>query len=182
RRTGRSPASGRGARGRARVRERARRPSPWPAAPSPRRRAARSRAGPRASRSAGTRGPCRAAPRRRRSRRARRCSDARARPPPAPAPGRVLAEEVRARIDLPPFDSSAMDGFAVRAADTPGRLTVVGHSAAGSPETRELGAGEAIVISTGAVVPAGADAVVPVERTTGDVEVERVVPGDTVRP
>src|SRR5438105_1892591 len=69
-----------------------------------------------------------------------------------------------------------------RAADTPGRLTVVGHSAAGSPETRELGAGEAIVISTGAVVPAGADAVVPVERTSGDVEVERVVVGDNVRP
>jgi molybdopterin molybdotransferase len=100
----------------------------------------------------------------------------------AQAAGRVLAEAAVARIDLPPFDSSAMDGFAVRAADTPGRLTVVGQSAAGSPAERELGAGEAIVISTGAVVPAGADAVVPVERTTGDVEVERVALGDNVRP
>src|SRR4051794_32377176 len=75
-----------------------------------------------------------------------------------------------------------MDGYAVRAADTPGRLEVVGHSAAGRPEARELGTGEAIVISTGAVVPAGADAVVPVERTTGDVEVEGVGVGDNVRP
>ena len=100
----------------------------------------------------------------------------------AQAAGRVLAEAAVARIDLPPFDSSAMDGFAVRAADTPGRLTVVGQSAAGSPADRELGAGEAIVVSTGAVVPAGADAVVPVERTTGDVEVERVALGDNVRP
>jgi len=102
--------------------------------------------------------------------------------PVARAAGRVLAEPVRARTDLPPFDSSAMDGFAVRAADTPGRLTVVGHAAAGSPEARELAAGEAIVISTGAVVPAGADAVVPVERTSGDVEVEHVGVGDNIRP
>jgi len=102
--------------------------------------------------------------------------------PVAQAAGRVLAESVVARTDLPPFDSSAMDGFAVRAADTPGRLTVVGQSAAGAPATRELAAGEAIAISTGAVVPAGADAVVPVERTSGDVEVERVVLGDNIRP
>ncbi|MFL5925809.1 MAG: gephyrin-like molybdotransferase Glp [Gaiellaceae bacterium] len=102
--------------------------------------------------------------------------------PVARAAGRILAEPAAAATDLPPFDSSAMDGFAVRAADTPGRLSVVGQSAAGIPAQRELGAGEAIVISTGAVVPAGADAVVPVERTTGDVEVERVVPGDNVRP
>jgi molybdopterin molybdotransferase len=102
--------------------------------------------------------------------------------PIAQAAGRVLAEPASARTDLPPFDSSAMDGFAVRAADTPGRLTVVGQSAAGSPAEREVGAGEAIVISTGAVVPGGADAVVPVERTSGDVEVERVAAGDNVRP
>jgi molybdopterin molybdotransferase len=100
----------------------------------------------------------------------------------AEAAGRVLAEDVAARTDLPPFASSAMDGYAVRAADTPGHLTVVGHSAAGSPESRTLRAGEAIVISTGAVVPDGADAVVPVERTTGEVEVERVGVGDNVRP
>ena len=98
------------------------------------------------------------------------------------AAGRVLAEPAVARTDLPPFDSSAMDGFAVRAADTPGRLTVVGQSAAGSPAGRELAAGEAIGISTGAVGPTGADSVVPVERTSGDVEVGRVAPGDNVRP
>jgi molybdopterin molybdotransferase len=98
------------------------------------------------------------------------------------AAGRVAAEQALARTDLPPFDSSAMDGFAVRAADTPGLLTVVGHSAAGKPELRELQAGEAIVISTGAVVPDGADAVVPVERTAGNVEVEAVTVGENVRP
>jgi len=102
--------------------------------------------------------------------------------PIARAAGRVVAELALAVTDLPPFDSSAMDGYAVRAADTPGHLTVVGHSAAGKPEARALGAGEAIVISTGAVVPDGADAVVPVERTSGDVEVEGVRPGDNIRP
>jgi molybdopterin molybdotransferase len=98
------------------------------------------------------------------------------------AAGRVAAADATAQTDLPPFDSSAMDGYAVRAEDTPGTLTVVGHAAAGKPELRELGAGEAIVISTGAVVPAGANAVVPVERTTGNVEVERVATGEHVRP
>jgi molybdopterin molybdotransferase len=102
--------------------------------------------------------------------------------PVAHAAGRVVAERALAVADLPPFDSSAMDGYAVRAADTPGHLTVVGHSAAGKPEVRALETGEAIVISTGAVVPEGADAVVPVERTSGDVEVEGVSPGDNVRP
>jgi molybdopterin molybdotransferase len=100
------------------------------------------------------------------------------------AAGRVLAADARAAVDLPPFDSSAMDGFAVRASDTPGRLRVVGHSAAGRPELRALAAGEAIAISTGAVVPAGADAVVPVERTSlagAFVEVETVVEGDNRR-
>lgn len=98
------------------------------------------------------------------------------------AAGRVVAEQATAVTDLPPFDSSAMDGYAVRAADTPGKLSVVGQSAAGKPAQQELGAGEAIVISTGAVVPAGADAVVPVERTSGDVEVEGVAPGENIRP
>src|SRR4029077_7297893 len=90
----------------------------------------------------------------------------------AAAGGRVLAEPARAAVDLPPFPSSAMDGFAVRSADTPGTLAVVGSSAAGRPSARALGAGEAIAISTGAVVPDGADAVVPIE----DVESR----GDTV--
>ena len=98
------------------------------------------------------------------------------------AAGRVVAEQATAVTDLPPFDSSAMDGYAVRAADTPGRLAVVGQSAAGSPAQQELFAGDAIVISTGAVVPAGADAVVPIERTSGDVEVEGVAPGENIRP
>jgi len=80
------------------------------------------------------------------------------------ARGRTLAEAAAARSDLPPFDSSAMDGYAVRAQDTPGGLRVVGQSAAGHPADAALRGGEAIEISTGAVVPVGADAVVPVER------------------
>jgi len=77
--------------------------------------------------------------------------------------GRVTAEPARALVDLPPFASSAMDGYAVRAADLPGRLPVVGESAAGRPAQRALAAGEAMAISTGGVVPEGADAVVPIE-------------------
>src|SRR5918999_2649175 len=81
----------------------------------------------------------------------------------AAAAGRVLAEDIRATVDLPPFPSSAMDGFAVRAADTPGSLPIVARIAAGRPAERPLGAGEAMEISTGGVVPEGADAVVPIE-------------------
>ncbi len=105
--------------------------------------------------------------------------------PVGEAAGRVLAEAARAAVDLPPFASSAMDGYAVRAADTPGTLTVVGDAAAGAPARREVRAGEAIAISTGAVVPTGADAVVPVEvtRAAGDqVTVEPVDKGDNIRP
>ncbi len=76
--------------------------------------------------------------------------------------GRVLGEPATATVDLPPFASSAMDGYAVRAADTPGRLRVVGESVAGKPWAGSLGDGEAVAISTGAVVPAGAS-VAPVE-------------------
>ena len=95
---------------------------------------------------------------------------ARARPlaaervPVAAAAGRVLAEDATARVDLPPFASSAMDGFAVRAADAPGRLPVVFRIAAGLPADRSLAPGEAMEISTGGAVPEGADAVVPIER------------------
>jgi molybdopterin molybdotransferase len=81
----------------------------------------------------------------------------------AAAAGRVTAQDVRALVDLPPFASSAMDGFAVRAADLPGTLEIVDEAAAGSPASRTLAPGEAIAISTGGVVPAGADAVIPVE-------------------
>jgi molybdopterin molybdotransferase len=77
--------------------------------------------------------------------------------------GRVLAEDVVAGLDLPPFDSSAMDGFALVAGDG-GELPVVGESQAGAPWDGELQAGHAVRISTGAVIPAGADAVVPIER------------------
>jgi molybdopterin molybdotransferase len=95
---------------------------------------------------------------------------ARARPLPAePVPigaagGRVVAEAVRAQVDLPPFASSAMDGFAARAADLPGVLQVVGESAAGAPFAGRIEPGSAVAISTGAVVPDGADCVVPVEH------------------
>jgi len=84
--------------------------------------------------------------------------------------GRVLAEPLRAAADLPGFDNSAMDGFALRAGESaPGaRLSVVGESRAGAPSPRALGAGEACAISTGAAIPAGADAVVRVEDTRRD--------------
>jgi molybdopterin molybdotransferase len=79
------------------------------------------------------------------------------------AVGRVLAEPARAVVDLPPFRSSAMDGYAVRAADTPGTLPVVFRIAAGLPAPGPLAAGEAMAIATGGVVPEGADAVIPHE-------------------
>jgi molybdopterin molybdotransferase len=83
--------------------------------------------------------------------------------PIAEAGGRVASEEVRARVDLPPFASSAMDGFAVRACDLPGMLRLAGESAAGLPYDGRLEPGAALAISTGAVVPEGANAVVPIE-------------------
>lgn len=82
------------------------------------------------------------------------------------AAGRVLAEPAAALVDLPPFPSSAMDGYAVRSADTadpPKRLPIVARIAAGSPADRPLAPGEAMAISTGGAVPEGADAVVPLE-------------------
>jgi len=83
--------------------------------------------------------------------------------PISAAAGRIAAEDVHAQVELPPFASSAMDGFAVRAADLPAELEIVGESAAGTPYEGRLGPGSAVSISTGAVVPDGADAVVPVE-------------------
>ncbi len=79
------------------------------------------------------------------------------------AAGRVLAEDARAAIDLPPFPSSAMDGFALRAADTPGILPVAARIAAGTPAPHPLAPSEAMSIATGGVVPEGADAVIPLE-------------------
>ena len=102
------------------------------------------------------------------------------------AAARVLAEDARAAIDLPRFPSSAMDGFALRSADTPGTLPVVGRIAAGRPVERALAPGEAMGIATGGVVPDGADAVVPIERVDeqdGAVVVpERAPVGINVRP
>jgi molybdopterin molybdotransferase len=104
----------------------------------------------------------------------------------AASAGRVLGEDARSVVDLPPFPSSAMDGFAVRSADTPGRLPVVARIAAGVPAARALEVGEAMAIATGGVVPVGADAVVPLEYVVEDdnnVEVPAsVVHGDNVRP
>src|SRR5438034_10877400 len=106
--------------------------------------------------------------------------------PVAAAAGRVLAEPGFAAVDLPPFDSSAMDGFVLRVADTPGRLPVPIRIAAGSPAPRPLEPGEAMGIATGGVVPEGADAVIPIERVTVDgeqVEIpEQATSGANVRP
>jgi len=100
------------------------------------------------------------------------------------AAGRVLAEDVRVLADHPPFTNSAMDGFAVRAADTPGALVVVGESAAGAPWPGELGQGQALRISTGAAVPDGADAIVQREAAVDEglrVTVPQALPGRFVR-
>ncbi|MFF9508187.1 gephyrin-like molybdotransferase Glp [Streptomyces sp. NPDC014724] len=93
------------------------------------------------------------------------------------AQGCVLVEDVVVEIALPPFDNSSMDGYAVRVADVEGAdeefpavLTVIGDVAAGSdglPGDRSVGPGEAARIMTGAPLPAGAEAVVPVEWTDG---------------
>src|SRR3989440_1203351 len=82
--------------------------------------------------------------------------------------GRILAEDIVADCDLPPFDRAQMDGYAIRAADvanTPARLRIVGESAAGNGWHHEMKAGEAVRIMTGAPVPPGADAVQQVEVT-----------------
>jgi molybdopterin molybdotransferase len=82
---------------------------------------------------------------------------------------RTLREAPSAARDQPPFASSAMDGFAVRAADLRSRrLSVVGESAAGRPYAGAIGAGEAVRIFTGAPVPHGADLVVPQEKVRRD--------------
>jgi molybdopterin molybdotransferase len=79
---------------------------------------------------------------------------------------RILSEPISAAFDLPPFTNSAMDGFAVRATDTPATLRIVGESAAGRPFAGEVLEGQAVRISTGAALPAGADAVAIVERVS----------------
>jgi molybdopterin molybdotransferase len=102
------------------------------------------------------------------------------------ASGRVLAEPAHAAVDLPPFPSSAMDGFAVRAADTPGTLPVTFRVAAGLPAPRALQPGEAMGIATGGVVPDKADAVIPLEYVVerdNTIEIgSAVAPGSNIRP
>jgi molybdopterin molybdotransferase len=100
--------------------------------------------------------------------------------PAAETDGRFLARSVTAAIDLPPFTNSAMDGYALRAGDTPGTLTVVGESAAGAPFAGTVASGEAVTISTGAELPTGADAVVPIERVSHPAGPGRVVVADAV--
>ncbi len=81
------------------------------------------------------------------------------------AAGRVLAQSVAADRDYPPFDRSARDGFAVRSADVPGELRVIGEVRAGTVFSGTIRAGEAVEIMTGAPLPEGSDAVVMVEYT-----------------
>ncbi len=81
---------------------------------------------------------------------------------------RILARDVDAAGDVPPFACSAMDGYAVHAGAAPRRLTIVGEARAGAPSDRELRPGEAIRVSTGAAVPPGADAVIRQEDTERD--------------
>ena len=110
----------------------------------------------------------------------------------AAAEGCVLAEDVTAAVSLPPFDNSSMDGYAVHAADVagaaldaPATLPVTGEIAAGDTGAHRLVPGTAIRIMTGARLPAGADAVVPVEWTDGgraQVEIHRPAePGSAIR-
>ena len=105
--------------------------------------------------------------------------------------GRILAEDVQARFDVPHFDRAAMDGYAVRAADTAGadewnpvKLLLIGRIEAGEIPKIEVKKGTAVEIATGAVMPRGSDAVVIVEDTrevNGHIEVfSSVAPGDNV--
>lgn len=113
--------------------------------------------------------------------------------PLAEALGRTLAEDHVAPIDLPPFANSAMDGFAVRSEDvaaadqSPVHLRIAGESRAGGPFEGTLAPGEAVAVSTGAMLPDGADAVVRIEEIERPGEAEISVagslkPGHDVRP
>jgi len=103
--------------------------------------------------------------------------------------GRMLAEDVRSPLALPPWDNSSMDGYAVRSADvrdatasSPRSLRVVGTIAAGGASERAVGEGEAMRIMTGAPVPRGADSVVRIEDTdAGEREVQVQSDRDALR-
>ena len=105
--------------------------------------------------------------------RARRSNFAVERIAPLDAAGRILAEPIAADRDYPPFPRSARDGFAVRAVDLPGDLSVIGEVRAGEVFRGSVGPGQTVEIMTGAPLPDGADAVVMVEHTERD--------GDRVR-
>jgi molybdopterin molybdotransferase len=104
------------------------------------------------------------------------------------ARARVLAEDLAARVTQPPFDASAMDGYAVRAADVsslPARLRLIGVAAAGAGYRGRVGVGEAVRIFTGAPVPEGADTVVIQENTeeaNGVVTIKEGAPRRHIRP
>jgi molybdenum cofactor synthesis domain-containing protein len=104
------------------------------------------------------------------------------------ADGRVVASDVRATGDVPPFDRAAMDGYAVIAGETTGAsaaaprtLRCVDRVFSGHVPSRRLAAGECMEIATGAPMPAGADAVVMVEETTRDGDLVRIRTGVTAR-
>ncbi len=101
------------------------------------------------------------------------------------APGRILAADVAASGDVPPFPCSAMDGYAVLAGDAGRTLQIVGESRAGTPSGHTLGEGEALRISTGAAIPPGATAVIPQENVQLDGDSIRTdaqaPPGDHIR-
>ncbi len=106
--------------------------------------------------------------------------------------GRVIGEDIQARRDIPPFDNSAMDGYAVRSEDVreasqdrPLRLEVIEDLPAGSISTKKVQKGKATRIMTGAPVPEGADAVIPVEETKKENETVLILraatPGENIR-
>ena len=100
--------------------------------------------------------------------------------------GRVLAEDILADRDYPPFPRSARDGYAVRSADLPGELRIIGEVRAGQVFVGDVKAGEAVEIMTGAPLPDGADAVVMIEQTerSGDrLRIDRAhASGDNFNP
>lgn len=95
------------------------------------------------------------------------------------AASRVLAKDAHADRNYPALDRSVRDGFAVRAADTPGQLRVIGEVRAGEVFTGQIGGGEAVEIMTGAPVPRGADAIVMVEHVSRE---GRQIACATVKP
>src|SRR5271170_7995602 len=84
---------------------------------------------------------------------------------PVPIRGPRLLDDLRADRDYPPFNKSLMDGYAIRAADASVPLQVIGETAAGESPAPEVGPNQAVAVMTGAPIPPGADAVVPIERT-----------------